>query len=335
MLNTGVIGFGYWGPNIVRNFEAAHESGVRIICDADTDARRRAKESCPYIDVVSDSSEVINSTVIDAVAIATPVSTHFELARKSLENGKHVFIEKPFTTAKWQAEELISLALKKHLVIMVDHTFLFTGAVRAIKEMIDGDKLGPLYYYDSMRVNLGMFQPDVNVIWDLAPHDLSIMDYLIKSRPLALSAAGFDHINSGLESTAYLTIYFNTMIAHINLNWLSPVKIRQTLIGGQERMLVWNDLEPDEKVKVYNSGIEIRSQDEARKLLIDYRSGDVWIPKIDRTEALKTEVEYFLKCIDSGEVPVNGGRAGLRIVELLEAADKSLKNSGCIVELSS
>lgn len=335
MLRIGVIGFGYWGPNIVRNFNAVQGAKVCDICDMDPKARRSAKEQYPGIEVVADSDKIVSSTDIDVVAVTTPVFAHFELTKKSLKNGKHVFVEKPFTSTTDQAEELIELAQKKRLQIMVDHTFLFTGAVRKIKEIIDDGTLGQLYYYDSIRVNLGLFQHDVNVIWDLAPHDLSIMDYLIKSQPLALSATGFDHLNRGLENTAYLTVYFDTMIAHFTLNWLSPVKIRQTLIGGQKKMLAWDDLQSDEKVKIYDRGIDVKSKDEVRKLLVNYRSGDMWAPRIDHTEALRIEVEYFLNCINTDEVPVNDGYAGLRIVKLLEATDKSLKNSNKIVELSS
>lgn len=333
-IKVGVIGFGYWGPNIIRNFDAVQGAEVCAICDIDPEACKRAKERYPNIEVVVDSDKIVTSTDIDVVAIATPVFTHFELAKKAMKNGKHVFVEKPFTSTVDQAEELINLAQKKCLQIMVDHTFLFTGSVRKIKEIIDNDTLGQLYYYDSIRVNLGLFQHDVNVIWDLAPHDLSIMDYLIKSRPLALSATGFDHLNRGLENTAYLTIYFDTMIAHFNFNWLSPVKIRQTLIGGRKKMLVWNDLQSDEKVKIYDRGIDVKSVDEVRKLLINYRSGDMCAPKVDHTEALKTEVEYFLNCINTNEVPVNDCSAGLRVVKLLEATSRSLKNTGKIVELS-
>ena len=335
MLKIGVIGFGYWGPNIVRNFNAVQGAKVCAICDMDSKARRSAKQQYPGVEVVADSDKILSSTNIDVVAVTTPVFAHFELTKEALKNGKHVFVEKPFTSTADQGKELIELAQKKRLQIMVDHTFLFTGAVRKIKEIIDDDILGQLYYYDSIRVNLGLFQHDVNVIWDLAPHDLSIMDYLIKSQPLAQSATGFDHLNRGLENTAYLTVYFDTMIAHFTLNWLSPVKIRQTLIGGQKKMLAWDDLQSDEKVKIYDRGIDVKSKDEVRKLLVDYRSGDMWSPRIDHTEALRIVVEYFLNCINADEVPVNDGRAGLRIIKLLEATDKSLKSSSKIVELSS
>jgi predicted dehydrogenase len=256
------------------------------------------------------------------------VWTHFELAKDALQNGKHVFVEKPFTSTAEQAEELIDLAAEKGLQIMVDHTFLFTGAVKKIRELIDRDELGKLYYYDSTRVNLGLFQHDVNVISDLAPHDLSIMDYLIKAKPEVVIATGQKHLN-GHEDVAYITIYFsNSMIAHLNVNWLSPVKVRTTLLGGEKRMVVWNDVEPDEKVRVYDKGVAIRDGQGVYDLLVSYRSGDMWAPKIDQGEALAAEARYFINCIESGGDHFNDGPAGLRVVRLLEAANQSLKDGG-------
>jgi predicted dehydrogenase len=253
------------------------------------------------------------------------VSWHYDLAKKALENGKHVFVEKPFTATLAQAEELIELAERKNLQIMVDHTFLFTGAVRKVKQLIDEGALGPLYYYDSTRVNLGLFQHDVNVLWDLAPHDLSIMDYLIGLEPELVVATGGAHVNC-LEDVAYLTVYFpGNVIAHINVNWLSPVKVRTTLVGGQRKMLVWNDLDPAEKIRVYDKGADVRSEQGVHKLLVSYRSGDMWAPKVEEVEALQLETRYFLDCIMSGTKPFNDGHAGLRVVKILEAAEQSLK----------
>ena len=247
MLRIGVIGYGYWGPNIVRNFSNAEGARVVTVCDMDPAARRRVGQTYPSIEFTSDSREVTHSRDIDAVCVITPVSTHFELAKAALENGKHVFVEKPFAANAEQAEQLIELAGRKNLKIMVDHTFLFTGAVRKMKELVDDRVLGKLYYYDSTRVNLGLFQHDVNVIWDLAPHDLSIMNYLIEERPAAIVATGVSHFN-GLEDIAYITVYFSdNIIAHLNVNWLSPVKVRTTLVGGEKKMLVWNDLDTDTK----------------------------------------------------------------------------------------
>ena len=287
----------------------------------------------PDIHTTCDVSEVVRSPHIDAVAVITPVWTHYELAKAALENGKHVFVEKPFTSTAAQAEELIELAARKNLTIMVDHTFLFTGAVRKIRQLIDDGTLGKLYYYDSTRVNLGLFQHDVNVVWDLAPHDLSIMDHLIASKPECLVATGQNHLNCH-EDVAYITIYFgDNMIAHFNVNWLSPVKVRTTLLGGEKKMVVWNDLEADEKIKIYDKGVEIKNGQSVYDLLVSYRSGDMWAPKVEQTEALAAESRYFIDCIDSGEVPFNDGIAGLRVVKLLEAADRSLAGKGAAVTL--
>jgi predicted dehydrogenase len=332
MLKLGVIGFGYWGPNIVRNFASQPDCRVVAICDKSPKAVARALSCHPGVSAVSDVDEITASSEIEAVAIVTPVSTHYELAKKALENGKHVFVEKPFTATSAQAEELIELAERKHLVIMVDHTFLFTGAVRKIKELVDGGVLGPLYYYDSTRVNLGLFQHDVNVIWDLAPHDLSIMDHLIGLEPELVEATGEAHLN-GLEDVAYITLYFpKNVIAHINVNWLSPVKVRTTLVGGERKMLVWNDLEPAEKIKIYDKGVEVGTEQGVHELLVSYRSGDMWAPRVEGTEALQLETRYFLDCVAEGKRPFNDGRAGLRVVRMLEAAEESLKRRKEIVK---
>lgn len=326
MIRVGVIGYGYWGPNIVRNFTTIEGSEVVSVCDINRDVLTLAKKNYPGVDVTNDCDELISARDIDAVAVVTPVSTHFELAKKVLRNGKHLFIEKPFTSTAEEAEELIELADRKNLIIMVDHTFIFTGAVRKIKQLIDNNVLGDILYFDSMRVNLGLFQHDFNVIWDLAPHDLSVMDYLIKEKPSAVVATGKAHFNNGLEDIAYISIYFpNDIIAHINVNWLSPVKVRTTLIGGQKKMLVWNDLSVDEKIKVYDKGVDIINREGIYNLLIDYRSGDMWVPKVSQTEALRTETEYFIDCILNNKTPINDGEAGLRVVKILQAADKSLK----------
>jgi len=270
---------------------------------------------------------------IDAVAIVTPVWTHFELAKLALQNGKHVFVEKPFTSTSKQAEELIELAARKNLRIMVDHTFLFSGSVRKIREIIDAGTLGPLYYFDSTRVNLGLFQHDVSVVWDLAPHDLSIMDHIIREKPEAVVATGGKHLN-GHADMAFITVYFpGDIVAHINVNWLSPVKVRTTLIGGKDKMLVWNDLEADEKIKVYDKGVKITSGEGVYDLLVNYRSGDVWSPRVEQAEALKVELDYFIDCIRNDRRPDNDGEAGLRVVRLLEAADRSLIERGRLIPL--
>src|SRR5213082_413124 len=297
MVRFGVIGYGYWGPNVVRNLASLEGSELMAVCDKSPAARQRLRKAHPGIAVATEASEILGSTDVDAVAVVTPVWTHFELAKAALENGKHVFVEKPFTSNVGQAEELINLAEQKNLKIMVDYTFLFTGAVRKIKQLLQEGSLGKLYYYDSTRVNLGLFQHDVNVIWDLAPHDLSIMDYLIRETPEAIVATGQTHLN-GFEDVAFMTLYFpEKVIAHINVNWLSPVKVRTTLIGGEKKMLVWNDLEADEKIKVYDKGVQITNGQSVYELLVSYRSGDVWAPRVEQAEALKLELEYFMDCI--------------------------------------
>jgi predicted dehydrogenase len=328
MIRLGVMGYGYWGPRIARNFQGLKGCELAMICDQSEQALRRARAAHPGVAVTCNATDVLCSREIDAVAVVTPVWTHYDLAKTALENGKHVFVEKPFTSTSEQGEELIEIAARKKLNIMVDHTFLFTGAVKKIRELIDGGTLGELYYYDSTRVNLGLFQHDINVLWDLAPHDLSIMDHLIRAKPDVVIATGQKHLN-GHEDVAYLTVYFdNAVIAHINVNWLSPVKVRTTLLGGEKKMLVWNDLEADEKVKVYDKGVSIANGEGVYNLLVSYRSGDMWSPKLDQTEALSTEANYFISCIEQSETPFNDGAAGLRVVKLLEAAEQSLKARG-------
>ena len=333
MLQIGVIGYGYWGPNIVRNFIGADDARVAMVCDSNPASLKKLSVNHPCVETVTNGEAVLTSPRIDAVAIVTPVSTHFELAKRALENGKHVFIEKPFTETVEHAEELINLAEKKHLVIMVDHTFLFTGAVKKIKELLSQEALGKIYYYDSTRVNLGLFQHDVNVIWDLAPHDFAIMNHVIADTPAALTASGRAHVN-GFEDIAYITIYFNSnLIAHINVNWLSPVKVRSTLIGGEKKMLVWNDGAEDEKIKVYDKGIDVTTKEGIYDLLVNYRSGDIWTPKLDNREALRQETSYFVECVRDNKKPINDGVAGLQVVRLLDACDRSLRQNGKMVAL--
>src|SRR6202162_1066314 len=330
VIKFGVVGYGYWGPNVVRNLDQFDGSEVVAVCDKSPAARKRIHKSYPHIGVVSETADMLSSTEIDAVAIVTPVWTHYELTKAALENGKHVFVEKPFTSDSAQAEELIELAERKNLKIMVDYTFLFTGAVKKIKQLLQQGGLGRLYYYDSTRVNLGLFQHDVNVVWDLAPHDLSIMDYLIEEKPEAIVATGQNHVN-GHEDVAFITLYFpDKVIAHINVNWLSPVKVRTTLIGGEKKMLVWNDLEADEKIKIYDKGVNITSREGLYNLLVHYRSGDMWAPQIEQVEALSRELAYFADCITTEQTPFNDGHAGLRVVKLLEAANQSVKQRGAL-----
>ena len=334
LIKFGVVGYGYWGPNVVRNLERLDETKVVAVCDKSAAARRKVEKAYPDVLVTDDSGVLMSSPEIDAIAVVTPVWTHYALAKAALENGKHVFVEKPFTSNSAQAEELIELAARKNLKIMVDHTFLFTGAVQKIKQLLEDGALGELYYYDSTRVNLGLFQHDINVVWDLAPHDLSIIDHLFQKTPEAVSATGQTHLN-GHEDVAFITLYFpDNVIAHINVNWLSPVKVRTTLIGGEKKMLVWNDLEADEKIKVYDKGVQVTSREGLYNLLVNYRSGDMWAPQIEQVEALTRELAYFVDCIMTDKTPFNDGNAGLRVVKMLEATSASLKLRGQLIYLS-
>lgn len=335
MINVGIIGYGYWGPNVARNFHMSAGAALTAVSDISDKRVDLATSHYPFIKGFKDHKELIRSTDVDAVAIVTPVFQHYEMVKEALLAGKHVFVEKPFTSTSAQARELIDLAARKGLKIMVDHTFLFTGAVKKVKQIIEAGELGRLLFYDSVRVNLGLFQHDVNVIWDLAPHDLSIMDYLVDKKPIAISAHGTVHFQGGFEDIAYVAVEFegNTFVAHFHVNWLSPVKIRKTLISGDKKMLVWDDLDADEKVKIYDRGVEFKASDNHSKdgihnLLVSYRSGDVFIPKLDGSEALKSEVQYFVQCLEKNEDPFNNGQAGLQVVRLLEAADESIKKGG-------
>jgi predicted dehydrogenase len=333
VLQVGVIGYGYWGPNVVRNFHMQELSRVAMVCDCRSDALSKASLAYPDMEMVDNYAAVLRSPDIDVVAIVTPVWTHFDLAKAALENGKHVFVEKPFTLTSGQAEQLIGLAERRHLKLMVDHTFLFTGAVRTIKRLLEAQELGHLYYYDTMRVNLGLFQHDVNVVWDLAPHDLAIMDFLLEPAPESLIATGQNHVNA-VEDVAFLTIYYpGRLIAHVNVNWLSPVKVRSTLLGGDKKMVIWNDLESDEKVRVYDRGVDLKSRDGLYDLLVSYRSGDMWAPHVDSAEALGLEIAHFTRCILENQPVINDGLAGLRVVKVLEAASKSLANRGAEVRI--
>ena len=334
MINVGIIGYGYWGPNVARNFYACKGANLISICDLSKSRLNLAESTYPSIKVFSDPKDLISSKDIDAVAVVTPVFTHYELGKLVLENQKHLFIEKPFTFNVNQGDELINLADKNNLILMVDHTFLFTGSVRKMREIIDSGELGNLFFYDSVRVNLGLFQHDINVIWDLAPHDISIMNYLINQDPTAVSAIGREHFGRDLEDVAYVTIHFdNNLIAHFHCNWLSPVKIRKTLISGDKKMLVWDDLPSDEKIKIYDRGVEIENAKGVYELLVSYRSGDIYTPNIQNIEALKLELDYFIECIEKNKKPHNDGQAGLQVVRILEAATKSIKNDGQKIKL--
>jgi predicted dehydrogenase len=334
MLNIGVIGYGYWGPNVARNFKNCPNVNLTAVSDLDKKRLKLAKQHYPSVSVFPEPMGLIRSDDVQAVAIVTPVFTHYELAKAALDKGKHIFVEKPFTSSVREAEELINRAIKNNLIIMVDHTFLFTGAVKKIKEVIDSHELGSLFFYDSVRVNLGLFQHDVNVVWDLAAHDFSIMNYLVDKHPVAISALGTGHLKQGTEDVAYIAAHFdNGFIAHFHCNWLSPVKIRRTLISGDKKMLVWDDLASDEKIKIYDRGVKLESTDGIQSLLVSYRSGDMYSPKVANREALQEEAEYFVDCIKNHTEPFNNGEAGLEVVRMLEATDRSLRDGGAKVKI--
>jgi predicted dehydrogenase len=335
MIKVGVIGHGYWGPNLVRNFMAAPGSLVSAVCDQREERLTQLRKLYPTLKVQTDASELINDPNVDAIVVATPVASHFELAMAALKSGKHVLVEKPIASNSEQACRLIDEARQRGLVLMVDHTFVYTDAVRKVRELISTGALGEIYYYDAVRVNLGLFQHDVNVIWDLAIHDLSIMDYVLPNKPVAISATGISHVPGQPENVAYITLFFaNTQIAHVHVNWLTPVKVRHTLIGGSEKMIVYDDLEPSDKLKVYDKGITVTPGPEVvYKLLVSYRSGDMWAPRLDNTEALQTEALHFIDCIENNRQPETDGPAGLRMVKMIEAAEKSLRDRGRLVEL--
>ena len=335
MIGIGVIGYGYWGPNLVRNFMEIRESKVVGVSDLRVERLARVNSLYPSVKTTTNYRDLLLDPTIDAIAIATPVSSHYDLALQALQAQKHVLVEKPLAATSEQAACLIDEAERRKLVLMVDHTFVYTGAVRKIRELVSNNALGEMYYYDSVRVNLGLFQHDVNVIWDLAVHDLSIMDSVLPMRPVAVSATGISHIPGSPENIAYLTLFFESnQIAHIHVNWLTPVKVRRTLIGGSERMIVYDDLEPSEKVKVYDRGVTLSQRPEAvYELLVSYRSGDMWAPRLDNIEALKAEALHFIDCIENNKRPETDGYAGLRIVQILEAAEQSLRAQGKLITL--
>ena len=340
MITVGVIGCGYWGPNLVRNFVESEAARLRWICDTDESRLREVGRRYPSARAARDYRQLLADPELDAVVIATPVATHYPFAKEALAAGKHVLVEKPFTTRAREAEELIELAGRRGRTLMLDHTFVYTGAVRKIKEILDGGEFGDLLYFDSVRINLGLFQRDINVVWDLAPHDLAIMDYLVGRSPVALTATGSCHVEQGIENIAYVMLRFaDSFIAHFHFNWLSPVKIRRTLIAGSRKMIVYDDIEPTEKVRVYDKGVTANriesglDKEAAYRTLVSYRTGDVWVPKLDMTEALAHVRTEFLASIRESRPPLTDGAAGLRVVRLLEAAQESINHGGRLIEL--
>jgi len=334
VVKFGVVGYGYWGPNLVRNLFEVPDTQVLAVSDMREERLQLVGSRYPSVEVTTDFHRLLENPQIDAIAIATPVLTHYEIALQALQHGKHVIVEKPMASTSEQALRLIDEAARRKLTLMVDHTFVYTGAVRKIKELVSSGGLGEIYYYDSTRINLGLFQRDVDVIWDLAVHDLAIMSYVLPSVPCAVAATGINHFN-GTENLAYVTLFFeDNLIAHLNVNWLSPVKVRRTLIGGSKQMIVYDDMEPSEKVKVYDKGVTVNgTADSLYRVLVDYRSGDMFAPQLDVSEALKVEIQHFVDCIRRGREPITGGHAGLRVVRILESASSSMKQRGKLVDL--
>ena len=333
-MKIGVVGFGYWGPNLVRNFLSTPSVDGVVVYDSSEKRLQVARQKFPSIETVTRYEDLLKRDDVKAVAIATPVSTHFQLGMQALEAGKHVLLEKPMAENGTQCEQMVDLAAKKQLALMVDHTFIYTGAVRKIKEMINEGRLGEIMYFDSVRVNLGLFQHDTNVLWDLAPHDLSIMDYLIGQEPVAVSAIGAKHYND-MEDIAYLTVrYSSQLLAHFHVNWMSPVKVRKILIGGTKLMVVYDDMEPSEKLKVYDKGVDIKERESIYKVLVQYRTGDMWAPKVELGEALSLMCADFVESVKTGRRPTTDGRAGMKVVRILEAAQQSLRAGGTMIDLA-
>lgn len=329
MLKIGIIGYGYWGPNLMRNFSSLPDCTVSFLADSRQERLDVAAKQYKGIKTSTEVNDVLTCKEVDAVVIATPVMTHFPLAKKALENDKHVLLEKPMTATVAECEALIALAEKRKLKLMVDHTFLYTGAVNKMNQLIEGGDIGSIRYFDSTRINLGLFQPDVNVLWDLAAHDISILNFLVKEKPYSVNATGISHTNNGIENIAYLTVnYKSNFIAHFHCSWTSPVKIRTMLIGGDKKMLVYNDLEPTEKLKIYDTRYDYKSDEDKKRLLVDYRTGDVFIPKIELKEALAGLASDFVNYISKNKAPLSTAQSGLEVVKILEASQRSIKNHG-------
>ena len=339
MINVGVVGYGYWGPNLVRNFAEADGARLAAVCDARAERLALVEKRYPGTKTFQGWQDLVQDPSIDLVAVSTPVSTHFEMGMAALQAGKHLLVEKPMAMNVEQCARLVDEAARRKLVLMVDHTFVYTPAVRKMHELVVDGSLGDIYYYDSVRINLGLFQHDVNVIWDLAVHDLAIMDFVLPERPVAVSATGISHVPGGNENIGYITMFFNnTMIAHVHVNWLAPVKVRSTLLGGSRKMVVYDDLEPSEKIKVYDRGITVNSDtsaDKVYKMMVGYRSGDMWAPRLDTAEALGMEIHHLVDCIEHGTRPMTDGEAGMEVVRILENGTQSMKNQGRPIELAS
>jgi predicted dehydrogenase len=333
-MKAGIIGFGYWGTNLVRNFANLPGVDLKTVVDKRIEREKFLATLCQSAVFSTDPDDIINDPEIDAVVIATPVFTHFDLAFRSLKKGKHVLVEKPMASNMSEALTLIDLASKQQKVLMIDHTYLYTGAVQKMKTLIDAGHIGNIKYFDSTRINLGIFQPDVNVLWDLATHDISILNFLIKEDPVSVQATGISHTNNGIENIAYLTVNYGTgFMAHFNCSWSSPVKIRMMLIGGDKKMIVFNDLEPTEKVKVYDTGYNHKTDEDKKNILVDYRAGDIYIPKLDTREALSVMAADFRDAIMNKSYPVSSDISGVKVLKILEASQRSIKNKGVEIEI--
>lgn len=329
MTKTAIIGYGYWGKNLVRNFNSLPECELKVVVEANEERRELCQGLYPNVKTTAEVADIMTDPEIEAIVIATPVDSHYPLAKKALENGKHVLVEKPLTSSAEEAKDLVELAKEKNRVLMVDHTFLYTGAVRYLKETTDAGTLGDIYYIDSTRINLGLFQHDVNVLWDLAPHDISICNFLINKKPVSVQATGISHTFNDIENIAYLTLkYEDNTMAHFNCSWISPVKIRMMLIGGDKKMAVFNDMEPTEKVKIYDTGFQVKGDEEMNRVIADYRVGDIHVPKIENTEALSLMAKDFLSSIEKGTEPISNAELGYTVVAILDAAQRSIKEKG-------
>jgi predicted dehydrogenase len=334
-IGIAVIGYGYWGPNLARNVQDSSETELLYVCDLSEDLHQLVRKRHPYSKATKSIDEVVGDEKVDAVLLATPPHTHCELALKALRAGKNVMVEKPFAETSADGQKMLAEARAQDLVLMVDHTFPYTGAVRKLKTLTASGELGELFYYDSVRINLGLFQRDVNVLWDLAVHDLAILDHLTEIRPTAVSATGLAHIQDYPVNTAYLSLFYEeNFIAHIHCSWMAPVKIRRTLLGGSKKMIVYDDLEPSEKIKLYDKGITLSpSREEKHDMRVGYRKSDVLSPKVEESEALSVLIKEFTQCIKTGSKPLTDDTSGLRVIKILEAADESMRRKGAPVEI--
>jgi predicted dehydrogenase len=336
MIRVGIVGYGYWGPNVARNFAASSEAKLIKIVDLRPERRALAEKNHPGIATTSDFNELLVGDEVDVIVVATPLSTHYELAKAALISGRHVLVEKPLTATSEEAADLIETAERRNLVLMVDHTFIYSEAIRKVSSLVASGEIGDIYYFDSVRVNLGLFQHDTNVLYDLAVHDLSIMDHILPEQPVAVSATGSRHFQDQSENIAFLTFFFqsSSLISHIHVNWLAPLKLRRTMFGGSRKMIVYDDLEPTEKIRIYDKGVEFTNDpDGVKKRMVSYRSGDLWVPNLELREPLANMTKHFLDCVNSNSHPLTDGHVGLRIVRYLEAADASMMQRGTPVDI--